>query len=78
MALIRAQSVDASSVVADVRVALTFVNVDARVTTRRQRVAVATHALERALEVVTFTVAANARAFAAFVNVCKIKKLSCA
>lgn len=71
MALVRAQSVDARSVVADVRIALAFVDVDARVAARRQSVAVATHALERALEVVAFTVAANARALAAFVNVCQ-------
>ena len=74
MALVRSHRVDASAVVANVRVALALVDVDARVAARRQRVAVLAHALERALEVVTLAVVANSRALATFVNVLAKKK----
>lgn len=69
MALIRSHRVNASAVVANVGIALALVDVDARVTTGSERVAVFTHALERALEVVTFAVVANSRTLATFVNV---------
>ena len=69
MAFVGAERVDARSVVANVRVALALVDVNARITTGSQRVAAAAYALERSLEVVTLTVVADAGPITTFVDI---------
>jgi len=72
MALVGAESVEAGAVVANVGIALAFVNVDTRITAGCQSVAAAADALERALEVVTFAVVANTGPIATLVNISAI------
>lgn len=69
MAFVGAECVDARSVVANVRVALALVDVNARITTGRQRVTAAADALERSLEVVALTVVTDAGAITTFVDI---------
>lgn len=74
MTFVRAESVETSSVVANVWIALTLVDIDTRVTAGRQSVSASADALERALEIVTFAVVANAWTIATLVDICqKIK-----
>ena len=70
VAFVRAEVVDAGAVVADVGVALAFVDIDAGIASRSQSVAAATHALERSLEVVAFAVAADSGPLATLVDIC--------
>jgi len=69
LALVRAQGIHASAVVAYVRIALTFVNVDAIVPVTGQREAEMADALETALQIVTRAVVADTRPFVTLVDV---------
>ena len=75
VALVGAEGVEAGAVVANVGIALALVDVDAGITAGSQSVATAADALERALEVVTLAVVANAGPFATLVNICGKSKL---
>jgi hypothetical protein len=76
MALVGAESVEAGAVVANVGIALAFVNVDTRITAGCQSVAAAADALERTLEIVTLAVVANTGPIATLVNICSKSKFN--
>lgn len=69
VAFVGTERVDAGAIVTDVGIALTFVDVDTRITAGRQSIAAAADALERALEVVTFSIVANTRTIATLVDI---------
>ncbi len=70
MAFVRSEVVDAGAVVADVGIALAFVDIHAGIASWSQSIAAATDALERSLEVVAFAVAADSGPLATFVDIC--------
>jgi hypothetical protein len=69
LALVRAQGVDASAIVAYVRVALTFVDIDAIIPIMSQREAEMADALETALQIVARAVVADTRSFVTLVDI---------
>lgn len=66
---IRPNEVNASAVVADVRMSHAFVYIDARVSPWRKQIPRVTNALETALQVLALPFLANVRPFYAFVDV---------
>jgi len=69
LALVRTQDVDASAVVAYVRITLTLVDVDAIVPVTGQREAEMADALEAALKIVARTIVADTRSFVTLIDV---------
>jgi len=69
VALVGSHRVEARSIVANVGIALAFVDVDAGIATGCQRVAVVADALERSLEVVAVAVVADSGTLVTFVNI---------
>lgn len=69
MALVRAQSVDASTVVAYIWIPLAFVDVDAIVPVSGQRESGMTDALEATLQIVARAVVADTRSLVTLVDV---------
>ena len=72
VALVGSHRVEARSIVANVGIALAFVDVDAGIATGCQRVAVVADALERSLEVVAVAVVADSGTLVTFVNICHV------
>lgn len=74
VALERADGIQASAVVAHVRMAAALVNVHASVTGRRESVSVVADALETSIQICAFTVPANSISLVALINVLNTHK----
>lgn len=69
LTLVRTQSVDASAVIAYIRIALAFVDVDAIVSIASQRESGMTDALETTLQVAARPIATDTRSLVTFIDV---------